>query len=132
MIKNIDGKTLLSGPKERVGWGAIGFEIRLDDKSLVNLGDTLLQQEAWEHIKEPDVQMIPIGGKLIHNTMDEKEALQAVEVMQPHLVIPCHYNCPAFFTTKYNPDDDRMFKDEVEKRGSKCFLLGRGESLSRN
>ena len=25
--------------------------------------------------------MIPIGGKAIHNTMDEKEALEAVRIM---------------------------------------------------
>jgi len=125
-------KILTPGPRERVGWGAIGFEIRLDDKCLVNLGDTLLQQEEWKQINEPDVLMIPIGGKVIHNTMDEKEALQAVEIMQPRLVIPCHYNCPAFFTTKYNPADDQMFKIEVEKLGSKCVLLGRGSSLSLN
>ena len=43
--------------------------------------------------------MIPIGGKAIHNTMDENEALEAVDIMQPLLVIPCHYNCPAFFTS---------------------------------
>lgn len=125
-------KMLTPGPNERVGWGSIGFEIKLDDKRLVNLGDTLLQREEWNQIKKPDVLMIPIGGKAIHNTMDEYEALEAVDIMQPLLVIPCHYNCPAFFTTKYNPADAQMFKGEVEKQGSKCVLLGRGESLSLN
>jgi len=27
----------------------------------------------------------------------EEEALQAVRIMRSKLVIPCHYNCPAFF-----------------------------------
>ena len=76
--------------------------------------------------------MIPIGGGAVHNTMDEDEALEAVSIMRPATVIPCHYNCPAFFTTKYNPADDQMFKIEVEKLGSKCVLLGRGSSLSLN
>ena len=98
-------KTLKPGPDERVGWGAIGFNIQLDGKSLVNLGDTLLHEKEWQSIKYPDVLMIPIGGKTVHNTMDEKEAIQAVKVMQPKLVIPCHYNSPGLFSKKYNPAD---------------------------
>lgn len=86
------------GPEERVGWGAIGFTIELDGRSIVNLGDTLLQTREWQTISRPEVLMIPIGGKGIHNTMDEREALQAVSIINPDIVIPCHYNCPAFFT----------------------------------
>jgi len=122
-------KTLTPGPEERVGWGAIGFNIQLDGKSIVNLGDTLLQEKEWQSIKNPDVLMIPIGGKMVHNTMDEKEALQAVKIMQPKLVIPCHYNCPALFSKKYNYADDKMFKEEVEKLGSECAILLSGVSI---
>ncbi len=123
-------KTVTPGPEERVGWGAIGFDIQLDGKRLINLGDTLLHTKEWEHINNPDVLMIPIGGKAIHNTMDEREAVEAVKIMRPKLVIPCHYNCPAFFTKKYNPADDRMFKTEVEKTGAKCVILQSGESIA--
>jgi L-ascorbate metabolism protein UlaG (beta-lactamase superfamily) len=121
-------KTVKPGPEERVGWGAIGFDIKLDGKQIVNLGDTLLQEE-WQTIQSPDVLMIPIGGKAVHNTMDEVEAVQAVNIMQPKIVIPCHYNCPAFFTKKYNPADDGLFKSEVEKIGIKCTILRKGESI---
>jgi len=61
--------------------------------------------------------------------MDVEEAVQAVNIMHPKLVIPCHYNCPAFFTKKYNPADDELFKREVEKTGSKCTVLGIGDSI---
>lgn len=122
-------KTVKPGQEERVGWGAIGFNIQLDGKTLINLGDTLLHTKEWETINSPDVLMIPIGGKAIHNTMDVPEALQAVKIMRPKLVIPCHYNCPAFFTKKYNPADDRLFKTEVEKTGAKCAILNKGESI---
>lgn len=111
-------KTVKPGPEERVGWGAIGFEIDLDGKTIVNLGDTLLQENEWRSIIEPDVLMAPIGGKPVHNTMDEREAVQAANIMRPKLVISCHYNCPAFFTNTYNPADDQLFKREVEKTGS--------------
>ena len=123
-------KTLKPGPDERVGWGAIGFNIQLDSKSVVNLGDTLLHEKEWQSIKNPDVLMIPIGGKTVHNTMEEKEAIQAVKIMQPKLVIPCHYNNPALFSKKYNPADEIMFKKEVENTGAQCTILHKGESMN--
>ncbi len=122
-------KTVTPGPGERVGWGAIGFDIDLHGKRVVNLGDTLLHENEWQRINEPDVLMIPIDGKAIHNTMDVEEAVQAVNIMRPELVVPCHYNCPAFFTNKYNPADDVKFKAEVEVTGAKCVILQKGDSI---
>lgn len=122
-------KILKPGPDERVGWGAIGFNIQLAGKSVVNLGDTLLHEKEWQSIKNPDVLMIPIGGRTVPNTMDEKEAIQAVKIMQPKLVIPCHYNSPALFSKKYNPADDKMFKEEVEKMGIECTIFRKGDSI---
>lgn len=116
-------KTLEPGPTERIGHGAIGFKIEVDGYTIVNLGDTLLHEKEWEYIKHPDVLMIPIGGKHAHNTMDEEEALKAVKVIQPKLVIPCHYNCPAFTEKNYNPADDLYFKTEVEQMGFQCEIL---------
>ncbi len=125
-------KTVKPGPDERVGWGAIGYNIKLDGKTIVNLGDTLLHEKEWQKINNPDVLMIPIGGRTIPNTMDEKEALKAVRIMQPKLVIPCHYNGPGLFSKKYNPADDQLFKREVEKMGAKCAILGMGKSIDLN
>jgi len=122
-------KILKPGPKERIGWGAIGFKIQLDNKIIVNLGDSLLDEKEWQGISNPDVLMIPIGGKAVHNTMDEQEALRAVKIMNPKFVIPCHYNCPAFFTKKYNPADDIYFRQEVEKTGARCVILRSGDSV---
>lgn len=122
-------KTIKPGPSEQVGWGAIGFKIKLDGKTIVNLGDTIIHKDEWKTIKNPDVLMIPIGGRAIHNTMGEKEALQAIEIMHPKLVIPCYYNCPAFFTKKYHPADDEMFKHEVEKLGITCHIMHYGDVI---
>lgn len=123
-------KTLKPGPEERVGWGAIGFNICFDGKRVINLGDTLLHATEWRKLVEPDVLMIPIGGKVAHNTMDEDEALEAVSIMRPHTVIPCHYDCPGFFTKHYNPADDQYFKRGAEKLGSRCVILGNGEFVA--
>jgi len=122
-------KTLHPGPKERVGWGAIGFQIEIDGNTIVNLGDTILHEKEWQKIKNPDVLIIPIGGRIIPNTMNEKEALQAVKIMKPKLVIPCHYNCPAIFSKCYNPADDMMFKEEVEKMGIECTIMQYGDEI---
>lgn len=122
-------KEVKQGPEERIGWGAMGFDIQVDGKEIVNLGDTFIHLDEWKGIEQPDVLMIPIGGKSGHNTMDEGDALKVVKQMRPRLVIPCHYNCPAFFTKKYIPADDKWFKKEVEKTGAKCVILRQGESI---
>ena len=120
-------KTIRPGPAERIGWGAIGFAVCLSDLRFVNLGDTLLHTTEWQSIVEPDVLMIPIGGKVARNAMDEDEALEAVGIIRPATVIPCHYNCPGLWTKKLNPGDDQYFKRQAEKLGSRCVILGSGE-----
>ena len=122
-------KAVTPGPEERIGWGSLGFKIQVHGKTVVNLADTLLHLKEWASIKNPDVLMIPIGGREAHNTMDEAEALQVVRMMEPKLVIPCHYNLPQFFTKKYCAADDTMFKKEVEKTGARCVILHENESI---
>lgn len=107
--------------------GSIGFKITIWDKTVVNLGDTLLQKD-WVDLK-PDVLMIPIGGSKIHNTMDEKEALDAVKIIKPRLVIPCHYNCPFILIKNANPANDKKFKMDVEKLGIECMIMWNWESI---
>ncbi len=119
--------TVKPGPTERIGWGSLGFHVELDGKSFINLGDTLLLKHEWELVPYADVLMIPIGGKVAHNTMDEREALKAVKLFRPKLVIPCHYNCPAFFTKSYNKADVHWFRNEVEKLGIDCEIMGSGD-----
>ncbi len=116
-----------TGPGERIGLGGIGFEIKIGGKVIVNLGDTLLQKE-WEGLK-PDVLMIPIGGRVVKNTMGEEEALEAVKLISPKKVIPCHYDCDALWIRKLNPADDEMFKREVEKMGSECIIMKDGDEI---
>jgi L-ascorbate metabolism protein UlaG (beta-lactamase superfamily) len=117
------------GPDERIGWGSIGFNINVNGKRILNLGDTLLHEQEWKNFIEPDVLMIPIGGKIARNTMDEEEAIQAVKAINPKLVIPCHYNCPGLFSKTLNPADDKMFRNEVEKMGSECIIMKDGDEI---
>lgn len=116
------------GPGERVGIGSTGFKITLDGKSIVNLGDSILQQE-WAGLR-PDVLMLPIGGMGNNTwTMDVAEALEAVKFIAPKSVIPCHYNVPFLWIKNLAPADDQLFKNEVEKLGIDCYLMKYGDRI---
>lgn len=116
------------GPEERVGIGSVGFKITLDGKSIVNLGDSIFQKE-WTGLK-PDVLMLPIGG-LGNNTwtMDVSEAIEAVKLIAPKKVIPCHYNVPFLWKKNADLTDDQLFKREVEKLGIECNIMQYGDEI---
>ena len=117
------------GPDERTGLGAMGFYIAIGDKTVLNLGDTLLLND-WDGL-QPTVLMIPIGG-LGQNTwtMDVDDALQAVEQVDPEIVIPTHYNVPFLWKKKIAVANDEEFKRGVEALGKKCCVLGADDSVT--
>lgn len=117
------------GPGERVGIGAMGFRITVGDVSILNLGDTVLLPD-WKGI-HADVLMLPIGG-LGRNTwtMDVDEALEAVKLISPKQVIPCHYSVPLFWKRRFAVADDQRFQRGVERLGAKCTILKYGEALT--
>ena len=117
------------GPDERTGLGAMGFNIKIGDKSLLNLGDSLLLDD-WDGL-QPTVLMIPIGG-LGENTwtMDVADALQAVERIDPQIVIPCHYSVPFLWKKKIAVADDQEFRRGVEALGKRCCVLGAGDVVA--
>lgn len=101
--------------------GSVGYKITIGGRTVVNLGDTILQK-GWEALK-PDVLMIPIGGNIYKNTMGEKEALEAIKRIEPKVVIPCHYNNGFLWRKHMNKADDENFKREVEKLGITCLIM---------
>jgi L-ascorbate metabolism protein UlaG (beta-lactamase superfamily) len=114
------------GPHERVGLGSMAFLITIGNKSILNLGDSLLLTD-WEGLR-PTVLMLPIGG-LGENTwtMDVDDAIAAVELIDPKLVIPCHYSVPFLWKRKFAVADDARFKREVEALGKECRILRSGD-----
>jgi L-ascorbate metabolism protein UlaG (beta-lactamase superfamily) len=117
------------GPGERTGLGAMGFNIKIGDKSILNLGDSLLLSD-WDGLR-PNVLMIPIGGLGQKTwTMDVDDALQAVEQIDPDIVIPCHYNVPFLWKRRIALADDQEFKRGVKALGKKCSMLGAGDVLT--
>lgn len=116
------------GPGERTGLGSMGFKITIDDKTIVNLGDSLLLKE-WEGLK-PDILMLPIGGMGNNTwTMDVSDALEAVKLISPKKVIPCHYNVSFLWIKNIASADDQLFKREVEKLGIECSIMQYGDEI---
>ena len=90
----------------------MGFKMTIGNKVVANLGDSLLQKD-WEGMK-PDVLMLPIGGAGNSVwTMDVSDAIEAVKIISPRIVIPCHYNASFLWIRNINPADDQQFKHEV-------------------
>jgi L-ascorbate metabolism protein UlaG (beta-lactamase superfamily) len=117
------------GPGERVGVGSMGFKITLGGKSILNLGDSLLLPD-WDQLR-PTVLMLPIGGMGQNTwTMDVEDALQAVDRIDPEIVIPCHYSVPFLWKRRIAVADDVEFKRGVEALGKKCCILGSGEFVT--
>lgn len=106
-----------------VGKGGVGLLFQLEDRRLLNLGDTLLLEREWKGL-QVDVLIIPIGGM---TTMDVDGALQAVTVIRPEIVIPMHYNWDLLFY--HRPADVERFASEVRESGRQCFPLQPGEGF---
>lgn len=116
------------GPGKRIGLGATTYKISVDEKTVVNMSDTIFQKE-WKELEgmKPDVLMVPIGG---NPATDEQEALELVKILSPKLVIPCHYSGDFFIVKNGDPADDVMFKREVEKMGFECEIMKFGDEVT--
>ena len=72
------------------GGEPFGFLFKLDGFTLYHAGDTgLIADMALLKYEDIDLAMLPIGG---FYTMDQKEALRALDMIGPKMVMPMHYN----------------------------------------
>ena len=102
---------------------ATGLVISLGGRIVYHLGDTALFSDlSLVGRRDPvDVALVPIGG---HYTMDRVDAVAAVELVRPELVIPIHYDTFPPIET-----DARAFKADVEDRtDARCVVLAPGET----
>lgn len=67
-----------------------GFVLKGEGKIIYHAGDTGLfgDMRLIGEIHRPDVALIPIGG---YYTMGDREAAEAVKLINPSVVIPMHY-----------------------------------------
>jgi L-ascorbate metabolism protein UlaG (beta-lactamase superfamily) len=106
-----------------IGVGAVGLEFTLENRRLLNLGDTLLLEDAWRGLR-PDVLMVPIGGMM---TMDVDAALRAVMAIKPGVVIPTHYDWDILLY--HRSAEVARFDAGVRSLGCRCFPMEPGKSM---
>jgi L-ascorbate metabolism protein UlaG (beta-lactamase superfamily) len=108
-------------PKGTVSTPA-GMIIKVGGTTIYHLGDTALfgDLELIGRREAIDIALVCIGG---HYTMDRHDAVEAVRLLGPRQVIPCHYNTfPAIAT------DADAFRSDVEgSTASEVIVLAPGE-----
>lgn len=109
---------------------AIGLLIEIGGKRVYVAGDTSLHlDEGMKIAKENvDVMIVPINGAF--GNLNEMDAVSLCEVVQPKLVIPCHYWCfaehggnPLLFINELNsklPSQNYL----IMRMGDICCLNG--------
>ena len=106
---------------------AAGLVISIGGTTVYHLGDTCLfgDMKLIAERTPVDVALVPIGG---HYTMDRHDAVVAVDLIAPKIVIPMHYN-----TFPPIEADAEAFKSDVEtKTSAHCVVLDPGESHSKD
>jgi L-ascorbate metabolism protein UlaG (beta-lactamase superfamily) len=109
-------------PDGSYGGSPAGVVLELDGKSVYHAGDTALFYDMKLIGRgKVDVALLPIGDNF---TMGPEDALEAVKLIEPSVVIPMHYD--TFDIVKQDP---AAFKASVEKgTKSSCVVLKPGES----
>jgi L-ascorbate metabolism protein UlaG (beta-lactamase superfamily) len=122
-VTNTYARHSSSFPDGTYGGLASGFLLEIQGKTVYNTGDTCRFAEmAWlgeQH--DIDLLFLPIGDDF---TMGPDEALRAVEMLDPALVVPIHYNTFPLIET-----DPEAFAARVRESGRQARVLDAGESI---
>lgn len=99
-----------------------GYLITIHGKTIYFAGDTALFADMAAMCAEPiHLALLPIGDRF---TMGVEDARKAVEMLQPDLVVPMHYN-----TWEIIEQDPEKFVDSLSGLGARGVVLGVEESL---
>jgi L-ascorbate metabolism protein UlaG (beta-lactamase superfamily) len=100
-----------------------GIVLRMGSLNIYHAGDTALsmEMELLGRYDSIDAALVPIGDNF---TMGPDDAVHAVEMIQPRLVIPMHYG-----TFDVIEQDAHEFAARVEQStGAECVVLAPGRS----
>ena len=107
----------------------LGYVFRFGDLVIYHTGDTrdepdgYLDQLAAVAGLAPDVFIVPINT--LHHNPGPQGAARLVEIVQPRMIIPCHFGC---FT--HNTIDPALFVSALpEERRGDVVILDRGQGL---
>lgn len=101
-----------------------GFVIGIGGHSIYHAGDTGVfgDMQLIGELYRPEIALLPIGSRF---TMGIKEAVKAVELIEPEVVVPMHYN--TFDVIRQDPEE---FRKAVEaKVDTKVIIMKPGESI---
>lgn len=117
----LHGSTLPDGTS---GGNPCGFLLYLEGKKIYHAADTGLFGDMRLIGEEGiDLAVLPIGDNF---TMGPDDALRAVKLIQPRVVIPIHYN-----TWELIAQDPQAWKQRVESETqARCVVLNPGESYT--
>lgn len=106
------------------GGNACGFVLDVEGIKIYHAGDTALTTDMQLLAREKiDVALLPIGGRY---TMGPSDAVEAVKLIEPKIVVPMHYN-----TNITIAQEPYSFQKAVEiETESKVKVLSSGESFS--
>jgi L-ascorbate metabolism protein UlaG (beta-lactamase superfamily) len=93
--------------------------MQLDGTSVYHAGDTSLTREFELLRDRVDVALLPIGDNF---TMGPADAVRAVDMIRPGVVIPIHYD-----TFEVIEQDPEAFREEVGDL-AEVVILSPGES----
>ncbi len=100
-----------------------GVILSIDGKNVYHTGDTGLfyDMKLIGEMIRLDYMLLPIGDNF---TMGITDAVKAVELANPNVAIPMHYN--TFSVIAADPNE---FKMKVEALGKKCTVMQYGEEI---
>ncbi len=110
-------------PDNTYGGEPAGVVLNIDGKSIYHTGDTGLfyDMKLIGEMTPLDYMLVPIGDNF---TMGITDAVKAVELANPAIAIPMHYN--TFPVIEADPDE---FKKKVEAIGKKAIVMNFGEEM---
>ena len=123
-VKLVPAQHSSSGPKGIFLGNPAGFLIKFFGRIFYHAGDTSLFSDMALMKNEGPIYcaMIPIGG---HYTMGPEDAVEAVKLLEPEVVIPMHYG-----TFPVIEQDPRIFSNLVKKdTHSRCVIVPPGEEI---
>jgi L-ascorbate metabolism protein UlaG (beta-lactamase superfamily) len=110
-------------PEGNYGGLAAGVILSIDGINLYHTGDTGLfyDMKLIGEMTSIDYMLLPIGDNF---TMGINDAVKAVELANPKVAIPMHYN--TFPIIEADPNE---FKKKIEKINKKCIVLNYGSEI---
>ena len=110
-------------PDNTYGGEPAGVILTIEGRSIYHTGDTGLfyDMKLIGEMTPIDYMLLPIGDNF---TMGIEDAVKAVELVNPKVAIPIHYN-----TFPVIAADPNMFREKVQALGKKALVMNFGEEI---